>query len=95
MYCSIGRQFSVDYQFRQPVFYVRLDGAFQRACTKLYVVALLSHKLFRLVAQVYLIAQVADALIQGLQFDVYDLLDGVEVQLVEGDDFVQAVQEFR
>ena len=34
-------------------------------------------------------------LMSGRQFDVDDALDGVEVELVEGDDFVEAVEELR
>ena len=32
------------------------------------------------------VAQFADPLVQALEFDIDNLLDGVEVQLVEGDD---------
>ena len=40
-----------------------------------------------------MVAYLLDALIESLQFDVDDLLDGVEVELIEGDDLVKTVQE--
>ena len=42
-----------------------------------------------------LIADLFNTLIETLQFDIDDLLDGIEVELVEGDDLIQTVQELR
>ena len=88
-------EIAIDDQFRDAVLDIALDGTFQGACTELHVVALLSDILFRLVAQVDGVAEVSDALVETLQFHVDDPLDGVEVELVEGDDLVQAVEELR
>lgn len=71
---------AIDDEFRDSVLDIRLDGTFQGAGTKLYVVSLLGDKLFRLVAQVDGIAKVADALIETLQFHVDNLLDGFKVK---------------
>jgi len=70
-----------------------LDGALERAGTKLHVIALGGHKLFGLVGELNVVAQVLDALVESAQLDVDDLLDGLQVELVEGDDFVETVEE--
>ena len=95
MYRSTRLHVAIDDQFRYAVLDVGLDSSLQRTCTKLHIVALLSHKLLGLVAQLYLISQVADALEHTLQLYVDNLLDSLQIQLVEGDNLVQTVQEFR
>ena len=72
-----------------------LDSSFQRTSAKLHIVALRRHKLLRLVTQVYVIANLFDAIVESLQFHVDDPLDSLQIELVEGDDFVETVQELR
>ena len=79
----------------ESVLDIVLDGTLQRTRTKLDVVALLGHKLLGSVRELERVAQLADPLVQALEFDIDNLLDGVEVQLVEGDDLVQTVEELR
>ena len=42
-----------------------------------------------------MIAHLFNALIETLQLYVDDLLDGLQIELVEGDDLIETVQELR
>ena len=72
-----------------------LYGTFQWSSTELNVVTLRCNKLFGSVGDGYFVAKFLDSLEQTAQFDIYNLLDCSEIELVEGDNFVQTVQEFR
>jgi len=80
-------------QFADTVLDIVLNGSLQGACTKLHVIALCGHKFLGGIAELYLVAHVADALEDAFQLDVDDALDGVEVELVEGDYLVETVEE--
>ena len=80
-------------QFADTVLDIVLDGTLQGTCTKLHVIALGGHKFLSSIAELNVVAHVADALKDTFQFDVDDTLDGVEVELVEGDDLVETVEE--
>ena len=71
-----------------------LYSTFQRACAKLYVVALLGHHILCLVANLHLVAYSLNAREQSIKFSVDDLTYGIDIQLVEGDNLVEAVEEF-
>ena len=88
-------QFTAQDALADTVFDVVLDGAFERAGSELYVVALRGYKLLGSVADGQVIAHVLYPLEEPFELDVDDALDGVEVELVEGDDFVEAVEELR
>ena len=80
---------------RKLVFDVCLYGSFQRACSKLYVIAFRSNELFCLVGERNVVAHVLYSLYESLQLYVDDLLDCFEVELVEGYYLVESVQELR
>ena len=79
------RQVVVDNEFRDAILDVCLNGTFEGACAKLHVVALFSHKLFGVFAEVDGIAKSTDTLIESMQFDIDNLLDSRQVELVESD----------
>ena len=87
-------QLSIDDEFGYTVFDIVLDGSLQRSSAKLYVVAFLCHKFLGILAEVDGVSHIADALIESFEFHVDNLLDGFEIQLVEGDNLVESVQEF-
>ena len=78
--------------FADDVFNVVLDGTLQRAGTELHVVALRGDKLLGGIGELQLVAHAGDALVEAVELDVDDALDGIEVELVEGDDFVETVE---
>ena len=80
-------------QFADTVLDIVLDGTLQGTCAKLHVIALGGHKYLSGIAELYLIAHIADALEDAFQFDIDDTLDSVEVELVEGDNLVETVEE--
>ena len=82
-------------QFTNAIFDVGLDGTLQRTGTKLHVVTLDGHKLLRFVSDADVVPHVLHTLEERLQFNIDDLLDGIEAQLVEGDDLVETIQELR
>ena len=86
--------FSCKYSFANAVFNIVLYGTFQWACAELDVVSLRSNKFFCLVGDGDVVPEFLYTLEQTAQFDVDNQLDGSEVELVEGDDFVQTVQKF-
>ena len=61
----------------------------------MHVVAFRGHEFLGFVRQVNLIAYLLYALVEPLQLHVDDALDGIKVELVEGDNLVEAVQELR
>ena len=71
-------------ELTEAVFHVVLDSSLQRACTKLHVVALGGNKLLGTVGELEGVTQLTCALVESLQFDVYNLLDSFKVELVEG-----------
>ena len=83
--------FAIDDTLADAILNIGLDGTFQRTGTKLYVVALGGHKFLGFVAEFNGIAHIADTFEESFQFDVDDEFDGLEVELVESDDFVQSV----
>ena len=85
--------FAVDYTLADAILNIGLDGTLQRTGTKLHVIALGGHEFLGLVAQLDGVAEVADALEESLQLNVDDALDGAQVELVEGDDLVETVEE--
>ena len=74
---------------------VVLDGAFQRAGAKLHVVAFRGDKLLRSIADLDVVTHVLHTAHQFAELDVDNLLDGLHVELVEGDDLVETVEELR
>lgn len=77
------------------VFDVLLDGTAQRTCSKLFVVALFGYPTLGIWGDVEMVSYLLDALDERTQFDVDNLYDAVEFQLVEGDDLVDSVEKFR
>ena len=90
-----GFKVAIHYQVADAIFQIVLYGALQWTCTKLHIVALGGHKLLGLVAQVDVITYLLDALVESLQLYIDNALDGIQIQLVEGDNLVQSVQELR
>ena len=77
----------------ETILNVVLDGALQRTGTKLHVVALRSDELLRLVTDGEVVAQGLHAGEESAQLDIDDALDGFHVELVEGDNLVETVEE--
>ena len=88
-------QFTAQQLLAHPVFDIVLDSPLQRTGTELHIIALGGHELLSFVGDVEVITEVIHALIQILQLNLNNLLDGWQVELVEGDDLVQTVQELR
>ena len=84
---------TIDDKLGNTVLYVVLDGSLQGTGTKLYVVAFLGNKLAGFFTEVDRVAECFDTFVKSFQFDIYNLLDGFQIQLVEGDNLVQSVQE--
>ena len=80
-------------QLAEAVLNVVLDGSLQRAGTELHIVALGGNKLLGTVGELEVVAQQACALVESLQLDIYNLLDCIEVELIEGDNFIETVEE--
>ncbi len=86
-------ELSAQYQLAYTVLYIVLNRSFQRSRAKLDVIAFGCHKLLGVIRDTDGVAHVADALEKAPQFQVYNPLDGRNVQLVECDDFIQPVDE--
>ena len=67
-------RFFVDNQLCQSVFQMILDGAFQRAGTELYVVALFCHETLSLLVEQEMVATTFDTLVESRQLNVNDFL---------------------
>ena len=85
--------FFLDNHFADAVFEVLLDGSAEGSCAKLLVVALLGYELLCFLADGEVKSEFVDAPVESLELDADDLEDGVEFELVEGDDFVDSVEE--
>lgn len=88
-----GGKVAVEQQFAHTVLDVVLNGALQWAGAKLHIVAFGGDKLLGLVAYFHAVAHGFEAVEEAAQFDVDDLLDGRQVELVEGDYFVESVEK--
>ena len=72
-----------------------MDGTLQWTSTKLHVISLLGNQLLCLFCYLEAITHIVDALDERTEFQVNDSLDGIDVELVEGDNLVKAIQKFR
>ena len=79
---------SSEYELANAVFDITLQRPLQRTGSELNVVALGGNKRLGLFVELNRVAQFGDSFQQGLQLYVDDAFDGVEVELVEGDDLV-------
>ena len=95
MYCVAWFQVAIHYYVAYSVFQIVLYSALKRTGTKLHIVTLGSHKFLSLVAQVYVITYLLYTVVQTLQLYVDNALNSVEIQLVEGNNLVQTIQELR
>ena len=89
-----GLRFGIDDEFCQPVFQIALDRTFQGARSKLHVVSLLRHEPLCRIIDGQRVSQALDAAVQAFQLDIDDASERINVQLVESDDFIDAVDEF-
>ena len=86
-------QVAIHYQVTHTILDIILYCTLQWAGAELNVVALRGNKLLRLLREVDAIANLPDALIQTSELDVDNLFNCLKVELVEGDDLIQTIQE--
>ena len=84
---------ATQYQLADAILYVGLDSSLQWTGTKLNVVTLGCHQLLCLVGDLNLVTHLVHTLEETTKLNVDDLLDGIEIQLVECDEFIETVQE--
>ena len=83
------------YDARLKEWYERTNGGKldEVSGTKLHIVSLLGYHLLCLFGNLEMESQVFYSLDQSFQVEVDDALDGIEIQLVEGDDVIETVQK--
>ena len=72
-----------------------LDGTFQWTGAKLHIITLCGNEGLCFVSHGHVITKTLNSLVEITQFDIYNLLDGFKIQLVEGDNIIHTVQELR
>ena len=72
-----------------------LQGTFQRSGTKLYVVSFSCHEILCFGGYLDVVSEFFYSVQQRLYLYVDNASDGIDVKLVEGDDFIESVEEFR
>ena len=80
-------------QFAESVFHVVLDSSLQWASAELNIIALGCHEFLGLVGHLEAVTLFFHTFYQLLQLQVHYALDGIDVELVEGDNLVETVQK--